>query len=77
MTSLILKRAGQTFEGDKEDECGNPLALEDMTDDQLNKWKNIVESTDTESDLAQLILEQIKSEIRHRNIKKRLAIGDV
>lgn len=77
MTSLIMKRAGQTFEGDKEDEAGNPLALEDMTDDQLSKWKNIVESIDIKNDLTQLMLEQINGEIRHRDIKRRLRIGDV
>ncbi len=77
MTFLIMKRAGHTLKGDKVDEYGNPLALEDMTDDQLNEWKEIVKSLGAKSQLAELMLEQIDGEIRHRYIKRRIAIGEI
>lgn len=76
MTFLILKKAGHTFKGDKEDDCGNPLALEDMTYKQLKEWKEIVQSYGIKNDLTELMLMQIDTEIRHRDIKKRLA-GDI
>lgn len=77
MTFLIMKRAGHTFKGDRVDEYGNPLALEDMTDDQLNEWREIVKSLGAKSQLAELMLAQIDGEIRHRDIKRRIAIGEI
>ncbi len=76
MTFLIMKRAGHTFKGDKEDDSGNPLALEDMTDDQLNEWKDIVQSLGAKNELSELMLEQIDGELRHRDIKRRV-IGEI
>ena len=75
MTSLIMKKAGHTFKGDRDDDSGNPLALEDMTDDQLNEWKEIVESLGVKDKLTKLMISQINGEINRRN--KRLAIGEI
>lgn len=77
MTFLIMKRAGHTFKGDKADEYGNPLALENMTDDQLKEWREIVQTLGAKSQLAELMLSQIDGEIRHRDTKRRITIGDI
>lgn len=77
MTFLVIKRAGQIFEECDEDSYGNPIALEDMSDLQLLRWKEAVESLGSNSQLYELMLEQINGEIRRRKAKEYKAVGDI
>lgn len=68
MTLLIIRRAG-LVEDDDEDEYGNPVALEDMSDEKLEDWKEIVKSLGKDSPLAIAMLEQIDEEVDRRKAK--------
>ena len=76
MTFLVVKRAGQSFEEWDEDDYGNLIPLEEMSDPQLLKWKEFVESLGTSSQLAELMLVQIDEEIKRREAKERKAVGE-
>jgi hypothetical protein len=72
-----MKRAGQS-ETDDEDEYGNPITLEDMTDSQLIKWRGIVKSLIEKTPLAEFMLEQVDEEIHRRKMKEhRLVVGEI
>lgn len=77
MTLLVIKRAGQDFEEWDEDDYGNPLALEDMSDLQLLNWRKAVESLGASSPLAELMLDQVDEEIARRKANKHRAIGEI
>lgn len=64
---LVIKRAGFDYEED-EDEEGSFIPIEDMSDDKLMAWREIVESLDTP--LAKVMLEQVDEEIHRRMDKK-------